>query len=236
MEILFIYLSFHLYSSFRTKYFYVQDTQADNAIVGLGGNDQRFVNRRVGRICGGSADEFLRSNGKLFDSDSSDHLAGSADDDNLHSIDLVVDDDKLYGGDYISGDSYQSEPDLETNCEIPVFHLSFFRRCHLPSLFFLLTAKRGTRRRKGKRKHNMEPFLSFSLSFFLFLYCARPFRSSTNNTFLSTSFADFKIKNFRNRMLYIYILRQCDGPLQFETARECAHYTAAAASLEEYSS
>ncbi len=91
--------------------------RADNAIVALGGNDQIFVNRRVDRICGGSGDDFLRSNGKLF-GDGSDHLAGSADDYNLNSIDLVVDDDKLYGGDHISGDSCQSEPDLETNCEI----------------------------------------------------------------------------------------------------------------------
>jgi hypothetical protein len=137
MEILFIYLTVHLYSSFRTEYFfYVQDTHADDAIVGLGGNDQRFVNRRVDRICGGSGDEFLRSNGKLFDSDSSDHLAGSADDDNLHSIDLVVDDDKLYGGDHINGDSCESEPDLETNCE-PRSFTSFFRRCRLPSFICL---------------------------------------------------------------------------------------------------
>jgi hypothetical protein len=41
-----LFSSVHFYSSFRTKYFHVQDTSADNAIFGLGGNDQIFVNRR----------------------------------------------------------------------------------------------------------------------------------------------------------------------------------------------
>jgi hypothetical protein len=67
---------------FEQKYIHVQGTSVDDAIVGLGGNDQRFVNRRVDRICGSSDDESLHSNGKLFDGDSSYHLAGSADDQN----------------------------------------------------------------------------------------------------------------------------------------------------------
>jgi hypothetical protein len=72
---------------FEQKYIHVQGTSVDDAIVGLGDNDQRFVNRRVDRICGSSDDEFLHGNGKLFDGDSSDHLAGSADDhNNLNSM------------------------------------------------------------------------------------------------------------------------------------------------------
>jgi hypothetical protein len=68
----------------------------------------------VDRICG-SSDDFLNSEGKLFDGDGSDHLADTADDDNLNSIDLIVNDDNLYGGDNVNGGSCQSEPDLETN-------------------------------------------------------------------------------------------------------------------------
>jgi hypothetical protein len=157
-----LFSSVHFYSSFRTKYFQVQDTSGDNAIVGLGGNDQIFVNRRVDRICGGSGDEFLSSDSKLF-GDGSDHLAGSPGDDNLNSIDVVVDDDKLYGGDYINGDSCQSEPDLETNCKIQVFHPPFFRRCR--SSFPLLFAYGKKRRKKKKRKKKTS---YATISFFLF--------------------------------------------------------------------
>jgi hypothetical protein len=134
----------------------------------------------VDRICG-SSDDFLNSDGKLFGGDGSDHLADTPDNDNLNSIDLIVNDDNLYGGDDVNGGSCQSEPDLETNYDPGLSPPFLVDAVFLPSSF-LLTA----RRRKGKRKHSIRPFLSF-----FFLDWARPFHPTTNNTFLLTSFADF---------------------------------------------
>jgi hypothetical protein len=48
----------------------------------------------------------------------SDSLFGENGDDNLDSTDGVVNNDNLDGGDQINGDTCNSDPDIETNCEL----------------------------------------------------------------------------------------------------------------------
>ena len=87
----------------------------DRLIIAEDGVEQ--AHHDVGAILrrgGGDGDD------SLIGGDGDNHLFGNAGDDDLRSTDGVVDNDKLDGGsgDEINGDTCESDPDPEVNCEL----------------------------------------------------------------------------------------------------------------------